>query len=432
MKKLASIVLSVVLAASFTAFTAFAGEPVTSDYVVCEVTAETQLIDNSETNHQASDHPLQYVEAYGTGRTTQGDAVKFPSVVFEKDVAQVAVKCGYNLSKHPGTATQFWVYLNKIEGEPIAKLEVSDAETASSQIVNQIYKYADVSVPAGTYDVYVVGETEYSGSFSEVAFTYAGSTFSETWKTDVKDYGFVNLTVTAESELIDNSETNHQASDHPLEYAEAYGTGRTTQGDAVKFPAVEFKKDVTQLAVKCGYNLSSKPGTSTQFWVYLDKIEGEPIAKVEVSDAETASSQIINQIHKYADVSIPAGTYDVYVVGETENSGSFSQVNFAYAGVNLEEAMAEKAADDAAIKAAEEAAKAEEEAKKKAEEEAKKAEEEANNAEENEATDNVPSEGEAEAPAEGGMSTIVWVVIAVVVIAVIVIAIAASKKKKKA
>ncbi len=418
MKKLASIVLSVVLAASFTAFTAFAGEPVTSDYVVCEVTAETELIDNSETNHQASDYPIEYNAPYGTGRTTQGDAVKFSGVVLEKDVAQVAVKCGYNLSRAPGTSTQFWVYLNKIEGEPIAKLEVSDAETASSKIVDQVYKYANVNVPAGTYDVYVVGETEYSGSFSEVAFTYAGSTFSETWKTDAKEYGFVNCTVTAETELIDNSETNNQASNYPLEYNAPYGTGRTTQGDAVKFAGVEFKKDVTQLAVKCGYNLKSKPGTSTQFWVYLNKIEGEPIAKVEVSDAETASSKIVDQINKFAEVSIPAGTYDVYVVGETENSGSFSQVNFAYAGVNLEEAMAEKAADDAAIKAAEDAKKAEEEAKKQAEEEAKKkAEEEA------------AAAAAAEAAAQT-RNTIIWIVVAIVVVAAIVVAIIAAKKKK--
>lgn len=133
------------------------------------------------------------------------------------------------------------------------------------------------------------------------------------------------------SNFIDNPDTNEQASKHPLQYAAAYGTGRTTQGDAVKFEKVEFKKDVKQLAVRCGYNLGGdKKGTATQFWVYLDKIEGDPIAKVEVSDSETASSQIIDQVLKYADVKIPAGTHDVFVVGGNENSGSFSEIYFIY------------------------------------------------------------------------------------------------------
>lgn len=148
-------------------------------------------------------------------------------------------------------------------------------------------------------------------------------------KVEAKD--FVSLRVKPDSIFIDNAATNDQAAKHPLQYAAAYGTGRTTQGDAVKFEKVEFKKDVKKLAIRCGYNLGGdKKGTSTQFWVYLDKIEGEPIAKVTVSDSETASSQIIHQVLKYADVKIPAGTHDVFVVGGNEYSGSFSEAYFIY------------------------------------------------------------------------------------------------------
>ncbi len=453
MKKLTSIVLSALVAASVATVAAVAVSA--ADYVVCEVKeGKCELIDNSETNDQASGHALCFAEAYGTGRTTQGDAVKFAGVEFKKDVKKAVVKCGYNLGgDKAGTATQFWVYLDKIEGEPIAKVEVSDSETASSQIVDQVFKYADVDVKAGTYDVYVVGETEYSGSFSQVGFVYEGGEFDENWKEAAKakeeamkngDFGFVQCVVKeGECELVDNSETNDQASGHALCFAEAYGTGRTTQGDAVKFADVKFDKKVTKLAVKCGYNLGGdKAGTATQFWVYLDKIEGEPIAKVEVSDSETASSQIVDQVLKYADVEIEPGTYTVIVVGETEYSGSFSQVNFAYEDTeDLEEAIAaKKAFDDAAKEAereAEKKAKEEEAAKKKAEEEAKKKEEEeaAKKAEEEAAKKAAEEEEAAKAAAEAEAAKkkngIIWGCVAAVVVIAAIVAIALGSKKKK-
>lgn len=132
-------------------------------------------------------------------------------------------------------------------------------------------------------------------------------------------------------ELIDNPDTNDQAGKNPLCFAEAYGTGRTSQGDAVKFAGVKLEKEVTKIGIRCGYNLGGdKAGTATEFWVYLDKVEGEPIAKVTVSDSETKSSKIVDQIIKYADVKIPAGTHDVFIVGGNEYSGSFSEAYFIY------------------------------------------------------------------------------------------------------
>lgn len=149
----------------------------------------------------------------------------------------------------------------------------------------------------------------------------------EVWATD-----YTNVVVKEGAcTLIDNPATNEQASKFALCFAEAYGTGRTTQGDAVKFEKVKFEKEVKKIGVRCGYNLGGdKAGTHTEFWVYLDKVEGTPIAKVSVSDSETKSSQIVHQIIKYADVKIPAGEHDVYVVGGNENSGSFSEVFFIY------------------------------------------------------------------------------------------------------
>ena len=144
------------------------------EYVSVEVLeGKCTLIDNAATNDQASKFALCFAQDYGTGRTTQGDAVKFEKVKFDKEVKKIGIRCGYNLGgDKAGTATEFWVYLDKIEGEPIAKVTVSDKETASSQIKDQIIKYADVKIPAGTHDVFVVGGNEYSGSFSEAFFIY--------------------------------------------------------------------------------------------------------------------------------------------------------------------------------------------------------------------------------------------------------------------
>lgn len=143
-------------------------------YVGLEVKeGKCELIDNAATNDQAAKFALCFAEAYGTGRTTQGDAVKFAGVKFEQEVKKIGIRCGYNLGgDKAGTATEFWVYLDKVEGEPIAKVTVSDKETKSSKIVDQVIKYADVKIPAGTHDVYIVGGNEYSGSFSEAFFIY--------------------------------------------------------------------------------------------------------------------------------------------------------------------------------------------------------------------------------------------------------------------
>lgn len=147
---------------------------------------------------------------------------------------------------------------------------------------------------------------------------------------EAKEYTAVEV-LEGKCTLIDNPETNEQASKFALCFAQDYGTGRTTQGDAVKFEKVAFEKEVTKIGIRCGYNLGGdKKGTATEFHVYLDKVEGTPIAKVTVSDSETKSSKIIDQIIKYADVKIPAGTHDVYIVGGNENSGSFSEAFFIY------------------------------------------------------------------------------------------------------
>ena len=455
MKKLTSLALSAIIACSMAVFTVMAAPA--DDVVQLNVMeGYCELIDNAGTNNQANGNPCKFMKNYGVGYTSEDDAVLWEKVTFTKDVKQVAVKCGI----YPGAdgvvqATEYWIYLDKLEGEPIAKIGVSSEETGASEIVSQIQKIADVSIPAGTYDVIVVGKTEFSGSFSQVNFMYKAMT-AETLTPIANSIreaklaaidNIVQVNVLPElCELIDNAGTNDQANGNPSKFMKNYGIGYASEDDAVLWKEVTFTNDVNQVAVKCGiYPGAEGAVQATEYWIYLGKVEGEPIAKISVSSEETGASEIVSQIYKTAELATPiaAGTYDIIVVGKTENSGSFSQVNFMYENMDttsaefIEVTAAKRESDiiksDEAVAQAEAAKQAEEEAKKaeeeaqKAAEEAQKTEEENANAENDEAT-----EGEDNAEkTEGGISPIIIIVIAAVVVIVIIGAIVIAKKKKK-
>lgn len=292
------------------------------------VTAGSKFIDNPDTNVDARGFALCYAEKYGTGRTTQGDIVSFENVELEKNVVAVAVRCGYG-PKNDNSGTRFDLYNGETK---LAEFPVDCNMTQSSQIIHQVYVLRKVSIPAGTYTFNVKAETENSGSFSDVVFVYEGSRFAD----GAKDGSYRILAVKeGKCELIDNPATNKQADNHALCFSEKHGTGRTTQGDIVKFAGIDFgRSGVSEISVKCGYNLGGdKKGTGTEFWVYIndEKCEGEPVGKFAVNDSETASSQIKDQVYKTVKFDKPlTGVNDIYVKGETEFSGSFSQVVFTH------------------------------------------------------------------------------------------------------
>ena len=461
MKKIVSIMLCVLMLAAMASLACVNAEDAFKILNVRE--GQCTLIDNPDTNDQAGGNALCFAEAYGTGRTTQGDIVKFENVDFGAGVTNIAIKCGYNLGGDKAcTGTEFWVYIDdeKCEGEPIAKFAVNDSETKSSQIVDQVYKNQDIEKIDGIHNVFVKGETEYSGSFSQIVLTYEGNKFDEealkaaaekqakieaiALRTEIGDTDYIICTVAnGKCELIDNPDTNDQAAGNALCFAEAYGTGRTTQGDIVKFTGVDFGDEgVTNVAVKCGYNLGGdKAGTGTEFWVYIDdeKCEGEPIAKFAVNDSETKSSQIVDQVYKNADIDAITGVHDVYVKGETEYSGSFSKVVFTKAGNTFDQDYVEAQANAEVaieIKKLEEELKAQEDAEKNEEKDkadettepdTKEPADETKETVDETETKNEPTD---EAPAESGNNAVVWVIVVIVVIAVIVVAVVFSKKKK--
>ena len=460
MKKIVSIMLCVLMLAAMASLACVNAEDAFKILNVRE--GQCTLIDNPDTNDQASGNALCFAEAYGTGRTTQGDIVKFENVDFGAGVTNIAIRCGYNLGgDKAGTGTEFWVYIDdeKCEGEPIAKFAVNDSETKSSQIVDQVYKNQDIEKIEGIHNVFVKGETEYSGSFSQIVLTYEGNKFDEAavkavadkqakieaiaLRAEIGDTDYIICTVGAgKCELIDNPDTNDQAAGNALCFAEAYGTGRTTQGDIVKFTGVDFGDEgVTNVAVKCGYNLGGdKAGTGTEFWVYIDdeKCEGEPIAKFAVNDSETKSSQIVDQVYKNADIDAITGVHDVYVKGETEYSGSFSKVVFTKAGNTFDQDFVEAQANAEVaieIKKLQEDLLAQDDANKDDENKADETtepdtKEPADETKETVDETETKTESTDEAPAESGNNTVVWVVIIIVVIAVIVVAVVFSKKKK--
>ena len=238
MKKIVSIMLCVLMLAAMASLACVNAEDAFKILNVRE--GQCTLIDNPDTNDQAGGNALCFAEAYGTGRTTQGDIVKFTGVDFgDEGVTNVAVKCGYNLGgDKAGTGTEFWVYIDdeKCEGEPIAKFAVNDSETKSSQIVDQVYKNADIDAITGVHDVYVKGETEYSGSFSKVVFTKAGNTF---------DQDYVEAQANAEVAIEIKKLEEELKAQEEAEKNEEDKTDETTEPDT-KEPADETKETVDE------------------------------------------------------------------------------------------------------------------------------------------------------------------------------------------
>ena len=237
MKKIVSIMLCVLMLAAMASLACVNAEDAFKILNVRE--GQCTLIDNPDTNDQAGGNALCFAEAYGTGRTTQGDIVKFENVDFGAGVTNIAIKCGYNLGgDKAGTGTEFWVYIDdeKCEGEPIAKFAVNDSETKSSQIVDQVYKNADIDAITGVHDVYVKGETEYSGSFSKVVFTKAGNTF---------DQDYVEAQANAEVAIEIKKLEEELKAQEEAEKNEEDKTDETTEPDT-KEPADETKETVDE------------------------------------------------------------------------------------------------------------------------------------------------------------------------------------------
>ena len=241
MKKIVSIMLCVLMLAAMASLACVNAEDAFKILNVRE--GQCTLIDNPDTNDQAGGNALCFAEAYGTGRTTQGDIVKFENVDFGAGVTNIAIKCGYNLGgDKAGTGTEFWVYIDdeKCEGEPIAKFAVNDSETKSSQIVDQVYKNADIDAITGVHDVYVKGETEYSGSFSKVVFTKAGNTF---------DQDYVEAQANAEVAIEIKKLDEELKAQEEAEKNEEDKTDETTEPDT-KEPADETKENVDETETK--------------------------------------------------------------------------------------------------------------------------------------------------------------------------------------
>ena len=263
MKKIVSIMLCVLMLAAMASLACVNAEDAFKILNVRE--GQCTLIDNPDTNDQASGNALCFAEAYGTGRTTQGDIVKFENVDFGAGVTNIAIRCGYNLGgDKAGTGTEFWVYIDdeKCEGEPIAKFAVNDSETKSSQIVDQVYKNADIDAITGVHDVYVKGETEYSGSFSKVVFTKAGNTF---------DQDYVEAQASAEVAIeIKKLEEDLKAQEDAEKNKEKDKADETTEPDT-KEPADETKEtvDETETKTETTYEAPAESGNNTVVWVVI-------------------------------------------------------------------------------------------------------------------------------------------------------------------
>ncbi len=160
MKKFASAILALALAATLPLGLSAAGE---SAFENVMITADTKLYDEGGT-----DNPIAYMEAYGVGYSSKGDQVIFEDIDFgENGADKMYINFSYG---NESNSTNLEVYIDEVAGEPAAKYNIGYTGGWESTYAEEFE--TDISVPAGTHDIIVLF-TDETGSFNYIRFDEA-------------------------------------------------------------------------------------------------------------------------------------------------------------------------------------------------------------------------------------------------------------------
>ena len=118
---------------------------------------------------------IQYMEAYGCGYGTQGDAVQFKNVDFGTNGAkEMTISFSYG---GEGTST-IAARLDDRKAAPFATFAITNTGGWDKKAAKEFT--TTVSVPGGVHDVFVEFTNEESGSFSYIRFAEADAPISTT------------------------------------------------------------------------------------------------------------------------------------------------------------------------------------------------------------------------------------------------------------
>ena len=174
MKKTAVLLVMCLLVVGFT-LNAFAA---TSAFSQIDVTPDTPYIDDDTTQDLGgSGQPIQYVDGYGCGYSSQNDIVYFEGIDFGANGAK-ALTIKFGFGKEDGETTTLAVIIDDPASAPVGTFEIGFTGGWGIDTAGDVT--TDVAIPGGVHTVYIKFTNEQSGSLSSMIFTEADPAPAET------------------------------------------------------------------------------------------------------------------------------------------------------------------------------------------------------------------------------------------------------------
>ena len=264
--------------------------------------ADAEVIDNPDTNDVGgSGQPIQLMEEYGCGYSSQGDQVIFHDVDFGAYGAESA-------SMHFGYGgegvTNLAFYIDGVEA-----LKFDVGNTGGWDIASSGWVDLPLAVPAGIHTITCEFIGEASGSLSELKFNIAYPD------------AYLELATFTDAEVIDNPDTNDVGgSGQPIQLMEEYGCGYSSQGDQVIFHDVDFGAYGAESA-SMHFGYGGEGVTNLAF--YIDGVEALKFDVGNTGGWDIATSGWVD-----LPLAVPAGVHTITCEFIGEASGSLSELSF--------------------------------------------------------------------------------------------------------
>ena len=264
--------------------------------------ADAEVIDNPDTNDVGgSGQPIQLMDAYGCGYSSQGDQVVFADVDFGANGASGA-RMHFGYGGEGVTNLAFY-----IDGVEALKFDVGN--TGGWDIATSGWVDLPLAVPAGIHTITCEFIGEASGSLSELKFNIAYPD------------AYLELATFTDAEVIDNPDTNDVGgSGQPIQLMDAYGCGYSSQGDQVVFADVDFGANGASGA-RMHFGYGGEGVTNLAF--YIDGVEALKFDVGNTGGWDIATSGWVD-----LPLAVPAGVHTITCEFIGEASGSLSELSF--------------------------------------------------------------------------------------------------------
>lgn len=149
----------------------------------------------------------------------------------------------------------------------------------------------------------------------------------------IKNEAFTQTWVDAEHTVLWDDPTTKDKGGWGKEIAYYEGNlaiGLSSLNDYVLFPNMDFGANgAKEMAIHFGYG--NDDGTVSTLAVYMDDLDSDPICTYDIKYTGGWGDTPEEMEEYVADVEVPGGVHDIYVVFTSEKSGSFNYISFTEA-----------------------------------------------------------------------------------------------------